>query len=292
VQDYRGHNLVFLVGSPRSGTTWLQRLIACHPMVRTGQESDVFDTYIGPQLRAWRRELDPEVSGRGGVGLGCYLRESEFITLLREYAMKLLEPLVGDLAPGVLFVEKTPSHALYLPEIRELLPEARFIHLLRDGRDVVASLLAVSRSWGARWAPKEATSAAELWVRHVAAVRGAASGLPEEAFAEVRYEDLHARPVATMRRLANFLLLAWSDADIERAVAVNRAEQARSGLVMHVGGEIAARFGNEVKEPEGFVRRAVPGAWRSDLSRREKLAVWRVARPTLAAAGYPWSLPW
>jgi len=70
---YTGHNLVFLVGCPRRGTTWLQRLLACHPAVRTGQESHVFEVHIAPQLREWRKLADQ--SNRGGVGMACYFTE-------------------------------------------------------------------------------------------------------------------------------------------------------------------------------------------------------------------------
>lgn len=70
--EYGGHNVVFLVGSPRSGTTWVQRLLASHPQIQTGQESHLFAAYIGPQLRAWRAGSDPlKWSGRGAVGLEC-----------------------------------------------------------------------------------------------------------------------------------------------------------------------------------------------------------------------------
>src|SRR2546423_15469034 len=97
-----------VVGCPRSGTTWVQRLLASHPQVRTGQESDLFDLCVGPQLQAWRRELDGGSSGRGGVGLGCYFREDEFVPILKRYALDLLRPMVGGLQPGEVFVEKTP----------------------------------------------------------------------------------------------------------------------------------------------------------------------------------------
>src|SRR6185437_13587512 len=103
--DYTGENLVFVVGCPRSGTTWVQRLLATHPCVRTGQESDLFDIYVGPQLRAWQLELT-------------------------EYLLRLLAPMIAELKPGELFVEKTPSHILYLPEIHKLLPAARFVNVL------------------------------------------------------------------------------------------------------------------------------------------------------------------
>src|SRR5690606_32590718 len=165
-----GENLVFLVGCPRSGTTWLQRLLSSHPRIRTGQESHLFNFYIGPQLRIWKKVLDPQATGRGGAGIGCYLTEEEFLGALRQYMNSLLTPLLAPLQAGELFLEKSPAHALFIPEIRRMLPEARFIHLIREPTDVVASLLAAARSWGAGWAPRRARSAALTWVRHVGAV--------------------------------------------------------------------------------------------------------------------------
>ena len=72
--EYTGHNMVFIVGAPRSGTTWLQRLLATHPRIRTGQESKLFRWYIAPQLRMWAMETTRErnretANGRGGTGL-------------------------------------------------------------------------------------------------------------------------------------------------------------------------------------------------------------------------------
>jgi hypothetical protein len=292
--EYNGHNLVFVVGCPRSGTTWVQRLLASHPRVRTGQESDLFDLYVGPQLRAWRRESDVNSSGRGGVGLACYWREEDFLHLLKDYAVQLLEPMVGGLGPGEIFVEKTPSHVLYVPEIVELLPEARFLHVLRDCRDVVASLLAAGKSWGSSWAPRKARGAALTWVAHVEAAREAAGRLPATQYCEVRYEDLHARPVEVLARMAKWLGLVWSEADIVAAVERNRPELAKAGggTPIPLGGEFARVSGSVVKDPEGFVRKARAGTWREDLSPVQRFSIWSLARRSMARVGYQWSVPW
>jgi hypothetical protein len=292
--DYSGSNLLFVVGCPRSGTTWVQRLLASHPRIRTGQESDVFDQYIGPQLRAWEQELSPEASGRGGVGLGCYFQDLEFRRLLKGYLLQLLEPMVGGLEPGELFLEKTPGHVLFVPEIRTLLPEARFIHVLRDARDTVASLLGASRSWGRAWAPRQANQAAGTWVRHVQAARQAQRTLPAQQFFEVRYEALHTDGPSVLRNLADWLGIAWTGAEISVALERNNPTAARTGTgtPIPLGGEFAGTVGPVVKEPEGFVRQARAGSWRTDLTLLDKLAVWRIARATMAQVGYAWSAPW
>ena len=159
--DYTGHNLILIVGSPRSGTTWLQRLLASHPAVRTGQESNVFQ-HIVEQLRHFRRNLTPE--HRGGQGLACYFTEEDFCRIQKSFLITLLQPMVGSLQAGALFVDKTPAHDRYIPEIVEFFPKVRIIHILRDPRDVVASMLAASRSWGAYWAPNTARRAATCWI--------------------------------------------------------------------------------------------------------------------------------
>jgi hypothetical protein len=292
--DYDGANLVFVVGCPRSGTTWVQRLLASHPNVRTGQESDVFDIYIGPQLQAWRRELDVTSSGRGGVGLGCYFRDDEFMPILKRYALELLRPMIGQLGPADVFVEKTPSHVLYVPEIATLLPAARFIHVLRDARDTVASLLSASQSWGRSWAPRSARQAAGMWVQHVEAAHQAAPQLGPGRFFEVRYESLHAAPERELRRLVDWLALDWPDADLTSAVQANAPEAARrgGGTDIPLGGAFGQISGSVVKEPTGFVRKAQAGSWREDLSALDRLWVWKIARHSMARAGYAWPGPW
>jgi hypothetical protein len=292
--SYSGHDLVFVVGCPRSGTTWVQHLLASHPQVVTGQESDVFDLYVGPQLRTWRRELEDARDGRGGLGMACYLREDEFLEALRTYMLSLLRPMLDALSPGQVFVEKTPSHVIYLPEIVELLPQARVVHVLRDARDVVASLLAASRSWGAGWAPRTAQLAARTWVDHVEAAERYRPLLGDR-FVEVRYEDMLVDAKGSLRRIASFLDLDWEEGALAAALLANTAgAEGRTGHARPLvrGGEFARRGNSEVHEPDGFVRRAGSGGWRQDLSRREQLDVWRTARHAMARHGYTWPYPW
>jgi hypothetical protein len=293
--SYRGHNLVFIVGSPRSGTTWLQRLLAANPKIQTGQESKVFRAYLSPQLRAWRwelnREKNPETAtGRGGTGLSCYFREDEFLRILRGYMLQLLDPMIRNLQPGELFVEKTPQHALCIAEIKEMLPECKIIHLLRDARDVVASLLHASRGWGAGWAPSQSGKAAATWVRHVKSVRESAASLSEREFLEITYERLWGSTDSALREVSNFLGLDWSDDEMAEAIEANRSDAVRAGNGTSIPnrGEVAERSGAVVRDPRTFVRKAEPGGWRSDLSLGEKIRVWRVARKTMRQVGYHW----
>lgn len=223
--------------------------------------------------------------------MACYLTEENFRRILRAYLLALVEPMVAPLGPGELFLEKTPDHALYLREIFEFLPRARVIHILRDGRDVVSSLLAAGAGWLSHWAPKDAAGAAGVWVRHVQAVREARSSLLPGQLHEVRYEDLSRAPAEVLRGCTDFLGLEWDSAEIADAVEANRASNARAnggGTPIPLFGEAAKRSGAVVVEPKGFVRKAKPGGWKNDLSLYQQFRIWRIAHQEMEARGYGW----
>jgi hypothetical protein len=289
--NYSGHNMVFIVGCPRSGTTWLQRLLACHPKVRTGQESLIFEINIGPQLRQWRKGLDLKL--RGGVGLGCYFTEDEFHEVLKSFLITLLQPMIQDLGPDEIFVEKTPSHVLFIPEIIELLPKCRIIHMLRDPRDVVASLISASQSWGSSWAPKSARSAARVWMNHVLAAQEAKRNLQPWQFHEIRYEHLASSTNEILKQCATFLGLEWSNGEIAKAIEANKVDTAGgtfNGTAIPLRGEAARRNGPVITEPHGFFRKATAGSWKTDLTTFDKIRIWRLARHLMADLDYQWPL--
>jgi len=257
--NYTGANMVFVGGCPRSGTTWLQRMLSCHPNIRTGQEAHIFDHFFMPVQAAWRRSAQSDPLGVGG-GLAAYFTDVEFAAVSRSFLISLLRPLASSLQPGELFLEKTPANALSFGEITDVLPDCHVIHVLRDPRDVVASLLAASTSWGSRWAPRNAHHAIRVWQDHVRRVREVRQNLPAWQFLEVRYEELHTDTAAVLRRCALFLGLEWSEAELAQSIVANEPEKAvaeNGGTPIPIsGGELGRRFGTAAQEPSGFVRKA------------------------------------
>lgn len=273
---FTGENLVFIVGSPRSGTTWLQRMLASHPQVKTGQESRLFQ-YLGPQLRLWQEDMNAaKVSGHRGAGLVCYLNEAEFFAIQRTQLDAILTHMLKEVQPGQIFLEKTPSHALFIPEIRQWLPAAKIIHLVRDPRDVVASLLAAGKSWGNYWAPRKVKRAVRIWREHVGAAQTEGKRLPPGQFLEIHYEDLFADPARWLRAAADFLHLAWPEEELQAAVAANSAGELRQGkgTQIPIRGVLGQQPDSVVQEPRGFVRKAQPGTWKQDLSLLERWKIW------------------
>src|SRR5947209_5758409 len=131
--------LVFLVGSPRSGTTWLQAMLACHPEIYTGPETQFFGSYQ-PVEREYLREKD------GRCGISEYLDPSAFYRLIAESFWSVVSALPEPPRQPRYFLEKSPYDCVFAELILRTFPRARFIHLLRDARAVVASMLRISQN--------------------------------------------------------------------------------------------------------------------------------------------------
>ena len=95
--------------------------------------------------------------------------------------------------------EKTPEHLAHLERLAGWFPNGRFINVIRDGREVAASLKAL------RWGPRTATAGALRWERELRAGRRAGLRLGPERYAELRLEDLVADPERELRRICAFL---------------------------------------------------------------------------------------
>jgi hypothetical protein len=127
---------------------------------------------------------------------------SEFVTALFDlYARNHNKPLAGD---------KTPSYARFITELHHYWPKARFIHLIRDGRDVCLSLLNWSKAEHAAgrfatWEVDRLVTSALRWDWNVRLAREAASRLPKGLYREIRYEAIVSDPRAAARELCTFL---------------------------------------------------------------------------------------
>jgi hypothetical protein len=117
--------------------------------------------------------------------------------------------------------DKTPEYCHSLPTLLQLFPDAQFVHVLRDGRDVAQSIF--SQGFGA----KNAYEAAIGWKETLMQVRRFAAQLGPEAFLEVRYEELLADPLRTMHGIAGFLGIENRDS-LEEAIAPRLRAQVRS----------------------------------------------------------------
>jgi hypothetical protein len=278
----------FVVGVARSGTTLLRLQLDAHPELAIppethfgsaarrvldagGGAAELLDAITAlptwPDLGIASDELADALSTRpertpGGVLRACY----------RLYAARHGKPRWGD---------KTPMNGFHMDVLAELLPEARFIHIIRDGRDTAASLR------GLPFAPGngDVDAIAAFWRDYILRTRELASGLPH--YREVRYERLVAEPEPVLRELCEFAELPF-DRSMLRAHerAGQRLEEITSVQMsdgtVRTADERRALLAQTLRPPDpGRV-----GRWRTALTSDEAARVEATAGPLLAELGY------
>src|SRR5215471_21624711 len=80
-----GKQLIYIIGSPRSGTTWLQAMIGAHPSVCTTVELTLFSKYTAPWIASWNEESANIKAGRWHQGIPFLWSEDEFYSFLTEF---------------------------------------------------------------------------------------------------------------------------------------------------------------------------------------------------------------
>ncbi|MGH8873978.1 MAG: sulfotransferase family protein [Acidimicrobiia bacterium] len=202
----------FFVGSGRSGTTLFQAIFSAHPELAICHESRFIVPFAGRRRRyerAGRIDLDVLVAdlsrssefGRMGVQPELVRRRLRDEATTFAGAVRLIFALYAAEQGKQRYGDKTPGYISHLPLLAGLFPEARFVHVIRDGRDVALSYLEQ------RFGPRNVTEAAIYWRTRVRRGRAAGSRLGPEQYREVRYEALIAEPQATVAELCSFLEL-------------------------------------------------------------------------------------
>jgi Sulfotransferase family len=198
-----------IVGTPRSGTTLVQRLASELPGVRVPPETHFFRSFV-PGLLKRRvlplrraeivRELEAflELDTSRGLELqpeAVADRLDGRCSTVTELFAALVRELAGD---GRLYGEKTPSHLRWWPLLTRWMPELRLVFVVRDPRAVVASYFS---AWGVR--PHAVV--AERWAIDQEQVALAERSLGDAGCLVLRYEDVVCDAEASRRRLAAFL---------------------------------------------------------------------------------------
>jgi hypothetical protein len=217
----------FLVGSARSGTTLLRRIVNAHPLIAISPE-----THFVPRFHQRRigQTEDGRVTDELVTHLARYRRFRRF-GVSEEDLRKLLErepaptyaefvsgfyDLIGKSRGKRLVGDKTGEYARAVPALHALWPSARFVHLIRDGRDVALSVLAWKQDPGASrfstWADDPVMTTALWWEQNVRLARDAGSTLPRRLYHEIRYEELVANPDEQCASLCGFLDLPYEPA--------------------------------------------------------------------------------
>jgi hypothetical protein len=207
--------LFFVVGCQKSGTTWIMRLLNEHPEIACGGEA-CFGPMLLPALQQAVQAYNQ--NQRGGKTIQITDRQFEYLCMT---AMGLVLGNLAGQRDVKCIGEKTPEHALSAPLFASLFPESKFIQIIRDGRDAATSgwFYNIQLKGDAfRQQFPNLTAYVELfvrgfWVPYIQTARSVGQAAPDR-YIECRYEDLHADPDGTIRRLLTFLDVSASEASV------------------------------------------------------------------------------
>jgi hypothetical protein len=203
---------------------------------------------------------------------------AQFIQLWRQFAEGTFGFAVVEKPKASFILEKTPYHVHTAREILELFPEAYFVHIIRDPRAVVASMLDASRSWGKGWAPRTAVSAAEAW--REAVLNGRHIKALTSRYTEVSYEGMLAGPESALARVLEMLGLGPDPEFCSQAAKTCAAPNMGKGTWK-------AWVPKSLESVKGImVRKGQADGWRKELSRFQINAVEYVTRDLLSSFGY------
>jgi Sulfotransferase family len=307
---------VLVLGVRRSGTTLLRVMLDRNPVLAVPDES-----YFVPTLaRRHGDRPDPD----------AFVDDLRRLSTLREWGIdprEVRERLRADTTLGEAIAaiyeayaaqsgkerwgDKTPMYMQHLPLLERLFPAARFVHLIRDGRDAAVSFLGMPEGVATRtWAyPDSPAGFACQWRDEVAAARSLGRRVGRR-YAEVRYEALVQDPEAQLRRICAFAELPWDAGMLDYAGTVDLSGKPHQRSLARpptpglrdwrrelperhrvefeaIAGELLAELGYEVTTPPGGararLRRAAyavrSGAWRASAAAVQRSPLWRRRHP-------------
>jgi len=236
--DYGRDPYLFIVGCARSGTTLLRRIVDAHPQIGITNEMHWISHYVNyfkNQNRLVTRELVSELAAHKRFAKFEIPRE-EFEGLLgSEEALPYptflnrVFGLYGKIKNKPLVGNKTSGYVRRIPTFHALWPDAKFVHLIRDGRDVCLSVLnwnKAGRTAGryASWEEDPVSTTALWWERKVRKAREDGAALGPGLYHEMLYEDLVDDAQRECNRLCEFLGVPYDDAMIRFAEGKTRTD--------------------------------------------------------------------
>ena len=261
---------IFIGGCGRSGTTLLRELVSRHSRIACGPESHILSGLVSLKRLSGGWQLDRNEVQQLFDTSSSIVRFAE--AFFRNYAERQAKPRWAD---------KSPGNVRYIHRLLSRFPNAQFVHIIRDGRDVVCSLRHHPRERIVdgvvvqRGVVNPIDKCARRWAADVAC------GLPfrgHPRYTEVRYEELVREPEATLQKLCSFLGEPF-EAQMLQA-GTDREREAEPG-----------RWLNNANASAEVAQRSI-GRWQKDLAPDERQTVVRIAGELLVTLGYTRDHSW
>ncbi|TAE09940.1 MAG: polysaccharide deacetylase [Oscillatoriales cyanobacterium] len=195
---------IFLVGAPRSGTTILQSLLAAHPEVISFPESKFFH-YLLYEKFAAKLPSRMEAFFNDEINRPELLQgfdDNQSVEAKVSWFVGVLDGLAAEQNKSI-WLEKTPEHIYFIEDIERFLPDSKFIHIMRNSMDCIASMYEATRDfnelWGGGW---DLDRCIEGWKY---AVLTSHNYLDKSNHILVRYEDLVENKKLVLEDICNFI---------------------------------------------------------------------------------------
>jgi hypothetical protein len=261
--------LFFVCGVMKSGTTWYEKILDAHPSIVCKGEAHFGSSLMQP-LSELLQGYNKEVSEKGGAV--AHLKKHGGGTDVLSYDEADWQ-FLSTVATGVMFGkwldddkaefvgDKTPSNLENMSLLGSLFPDAKFLHIIRDGRDTAVSLWHFNlktnvtktvEKWGTF--DQFVLDFAEYWQSLIAEGREYGKSLGSDRYFEIRYEDLLQHPLKEMQRTAAFLGLETTDQVLQECID-------KCAFSKLSGGRDAGE-----EDVESFYRKGVSGDWENHFS--------------------------
>jgi hypothetical protein len=250
-------NLFFIIGAPKSGTTWLQYLLNGHPEIFCSGEGDFNPLINGFKqvVNDYNTHIDSINKNIGTTNYAVFTK-SDLQYLFVNAVGLLLSNL--DAEPNVKCIgSKNPILTKNFQVHASLLPNAKFIHIIREGRDVVVSawfnnLRGNKEDTIRRWPDFHdfVKFGVQEWISDVQKARVFGIAYPDRYF-ELRYEDLYTNPNPIIQQMLEFLEVDASSPMVDRCRLAGNFEAVSEGRLR----------GQE--DSNSFFRKGIMGDWKN-----------------------------
>jgi hypothetical protein len=264
---------LFIIGSPRSGTTMLQILLGCHPDVATTVELTLFNRYVSQWVNTWEIETQNLTEKGWQQGLPFIWSTEKFESFLKEFLDRAYQSVLANKPAATHILDKHPGYSMHVNSIKRFLPGAKFIHIIRDGRDMACSAISARKKLG--FGTSTVGESALAWKQYLTAAKDAARFGVD--YMEVRYETLLEQKVESYSEILDFCELPHDALWVQRTLEENSFSRMK---------ERQAAADSRAKLDAGHYRDGKAGGWRTQLTRKEWFEFHQYAGDLLIELGY------
>ena len=279
--------LFFIVGMPRSGTTWLQRMLNNHKFVCCRGESHFVTSFYSKLQKSMKQYHENNLQNGGVIAhlkqFGGHVESLDYtsdeIKLLLYSGMMLMFRKWVSIDSVKAIGEKTPDNLLYMDLLADMFPEAKFIHIVRDGRDCANSGWFLHRNQLASGNimvdsyEEYVNRYMEQWASSIQISRASQEKYSDRIM-QCRYESFIRNPNIELSRVFGFLDIETSPEDLVFCVEEESFVKLTNGR------------DNGQEDPRSFFRKGIVDDWKSRFSPEIAERAWRVAGSQLAEYGY------